>query len=183
MIIQCIQCDCWRPIDAETGTCRKLSPRRIVADVFHATDSVDRSSRFKRGDLHTFAVWPITSHDDGCGEAEHRGTSLAQRPAPPAEIRLPHVKTAEERLEAIKKSCNLNPQSKFNPSMRAPRGSIADKIYKYLRNLGRPAGWSEIAAAVGGNKHSVRTTLGTMHKNGRLLNEGLKYSLKPEEEL
>lgn len=179
MILTCLRCDCWRPIDAETGTCRKLSPRRIVADVFHATDAVDRTTRFKRGDLHTFAVWPVTSHDDGCSEAEQRHTSHAPPLTPPSTIRLPHVKTAEEKIEAIKKSCGIVPQ--FNPSLRAPRGSIADKIYKYLRNLGRPAGWMEIVTAIGGNKHSVRTTLGTLHKRGVLLHEGLKYSLKPEE--
>lgn len=182
MILTCIQCDCWRPIDAETGTCRKLSPRRIVADVYFATDPVDRSSRFKLGDLHTFAVWPITSHDDGCGEAEHGRTAHAPRPTPKAEIRLPHVKTADERIDVIRRSSGIGHSVQFNPSMREKRGSIADKVYKFLRNLGRAASRSEITAAVGGNKNSVTTSLGVMHKRGVILHIGQQYSLPPAEE-
>jgi hypothetical protein len=55
---QCRHCRFWDVIMVESGYCRRYAPRGVVEVAIEDDDD----------DAPVVAVWPVTHHDDWCGE-------------------------------------------------------------------------------------------------------------------
>lgn len=169
-IVSCLDCRFWLRIDDQTGSCRATPPRHVLADLAGPQpNSIDTAHALR----NAAAIWPITTAEDGCAG----GQAGAQRTPPAAEIRLPHRKSDDEKIEAVRKKFDEGP---FNPSKRAKEQvGLKKKILDWLAGRdGLAATKLEILQGVCGNPHSLITTLGNMKASGAVVLANGRYMLR-----